>query len=82
MENRDKQDRIRSWCQLMQQYETDGNRNVRIKRLERVINIVFHSSYRGGLAKWIQDYEDNFTQLVLLGQKTWNDDEIKKRCSE
>jgi hypothetical protein len=28
--------------------------------------------------KWIQDYEDAFTELVLLGQKTWNDDEIKK----
>jgi hypothetical protein len=34
MEDRDKQDGIRSWCQLVQQYETDGNRNVRIKRLE------------------------------------------------
>jgi hypothetical protein len=34
----------------------------------------------GGLVQWIQDYEDAFTELVLLGQKTWNDDEIKKRC--
>jgi hypothetical protein len=41
-ENRDKQDGIRSWCQLAEQYETDGNRNVRIKRLEIVINTVFH----------------------------------------
>jgi hypothetical protein len=40
MENRDKQDGIRPWCQLLQQYETDGNRNVRIKRLENVINTV------------------------------------------
>jgi hypothetical protein len=31
-----------------------------------------------GLVKWIQDYEDAFTELALLGQKTWNDDEIKK----
>jgi hypothetical protein len=30
--------------------------------------------------KWIQDYEDAFTELALLGQKTWNNDEIKKRC--
>jgi hypothetical protein len=51
MENRDKQDGIRSWCQLVQQ----------------------------GLVKWIQDYEDAFTELALLGQKTRNDDEIKKR---
>jgi hypothetical protein len=79
MGNRDKQDGIRSWCQLLQQYETDGNRNVRIKRLESVINIVFHRNCRGGLVKWIQDYEDAFTELALLDQKTWNDDEIKKR---
>jgi hypothetical protein len=78
IENRDKQDGIRSWCQLVQQYETDGNRNVRIKRLESVINTVFHLNYRGGLVKWIQDYEDTFTELAFLGQKNWNDDEIKK----
>jgi hypothetical protein len=79
MENRDKQDGIHSWCQLVQQYETDGNRNVRIKRLENLINTVFHHNYMGGLVKWIQDYKDDFTELVLLGQKTWNDDDINKR---
>jgi hypothetical protein len=46
MENRDKQDSIRSWCHLVQQYETDGNRHLRIKRLESVINTVFHFNYR------------------------------------
>jgi hypothetical protein len=79
MENRDKQDRIRSCCQLMQQYETVGNRNIRIKRLESVISTFFHRNYRVGLVKWIQDYEDAFTELALFGPKTWNDDEIKKR---
>jgi hypothetical protein len=63
----------------VQQYETDGNINVRIKRLESVINTLFHCNYRGRLVKWIQDYEDAFTELALFGQKTWNDDEIKKR---
>jgi hypothetical protein len=70
MENRFQQDGIRSWCQLVQQYETDYNRNVRIKRLESVINKVFHLNYRGGLVKWIQDNEDTFTEIALLGQKT------------
>jgi hypothetical protein len=79
MEYTDKQDGIRSWCQLVQQYETGDNRNVRIKRLESVINLVFHRNYRGGLVKWIQDYEDAFTELALFGQKTWNDYDIKKR---
>jgi hypothetical protein len=44
-----------------------------------VINTVFNHNYRGGHNKWIQDYEDIFTELALLGQKTWNDDEIQKR---
>jgi hypothetical protein len=79
MENRDKQNSICSWCHLVQQYETDGNRNVRIKRLKSVINTVFHRDYRGGLVEYIQDYEDAFTELALLGQKTWNNHEIKKR---
>jgi hypothetical protein len=70
---------IRSWCQLVLQYETDDNRNVRHKSLESVINTVFHRNYRGGIVKWIYDYEYTFTELFLLGQKTWNDDEIKKR---
>jgi hypothetical protein len=61
MESSDKQDGIYSWCQWVQQYETDGNRNVRIKRLESVSNTVFHRNYRGILVKWIQDYEDAFT---------------------
>jgi hypothetical protein len=63
----------------VQQYETDGNKNITIKRLEIVINTVFNRNFRGRLVKWIQDYEDAFTELALLGQKTWNADEIKKR---
>jgi hypothetical protein len=71
--------KIRSWYQLVNQYETDGNKNVRIKKLENVITTVFHRHYKGGLFKSIQDYEDAFTELVILGQVTWNDDNIKKR---
>jgi hypothetical protein len=56
----------------------DGNQNVRIKKLENVITTVFHRNYRGGLVKWIQDYEDSFTELIILVQKTWNDDDIRK----
>jgi hypothetical protein len=78
MENRDKKDGIRSWCQLVQQYETDNSRNDRIKRLEVSLIRFYIVIYRGGLVTWIQDYEDAFTELALLGQKTWNDDEMKK----
>jgi hypothetical protein len=40
---------------------------------------VFHRNYKEVVIKWIQDYEDASTELVLLGQNTWNDDNIKKR---
>jgi hypothetical protein len=78
MESRDKQDCIDSWCHLVQQYETYSNRNISIKRPESFINKVLNHNHRGRLVKRIQHYEDAFTELVLLGQKTWNDDEIKK----
>jgi hypothetical protein len=73
MKNRNKQDGIRAWYQLVNQYEKDGNRNVTIKKLENVITTVFHRNYKAGLIKWIQDYEDTFTELVLLVQMTWNE---------
>jgi hypothetical protein len=79
MENRGKQDGIRSWHQLVNQYETDGNKNVRIRKLENVITD-FYRHYKGALFKWVQDYEDAFRELVILGQTAWNDDDIKKRC--
>jgi hypothetical protein len=65
---------------LVNQYETDGNKNVRMKNLENFITTVFHRHYKGGLFKWVQDNEDAFTELVILGQATWNDDNIKKCC--
>jgi hypothetical protein len=71
MENRDKKDGICSFYQLFQHYETDGNRNVRIKNLENVITTVFHRNYKIGLVKWIQDYEDAFIELSLIGQRHW-----------
>jgi hypothetical protein len=63
MKNRNKQDDIRAWYQLVNQYEIDGNRNVTIKKLENVITTVFHRNYKAGLIKWIQDYEDTLQSL-------------------
>jgi hypothetical protein len=47
MTKRDKQVGIRSWCQLVKQYEIVGKRNVRIKRLESVIKTLFNRNYMG-----------------------------------
>jgi hypothetical protein len=78
MENRLKQDGIRSWYHLVCQYETERNRNVRVKKLANVISTVYNRHYRGGLLKRIQDYEDAFTELTLFGEKVWDDDGNRK----
>jgi hypothetical protein len=68
MKNRDKQDVIPSWCQLVQQYETDGNRNVRIKRLESALNTVFHCNHNRGwhslLVSVCKKYETDVSRNV------------------
>jgi hypothetical protein len=61
------------------QYETESKLNVRIKKLENFIPKVYHRHYRGGMFKWIQDYEDALTEPFLLGEKVWDDDGSKKR---
>jgi hypothetical protein len=70
MKNRGKQDGIRSWYQVVNQYETDGNKNVRIKKLANIIPTVFHRYYKGALFKWVQDNGDAFTEHGIVGQAT------------
>jgi hypothetical protein len=69
MENRLKRDGLRSWYHLVKQYETESNRNVRIKKLENVIATVYHAHYRRGLLKWIKDYKDDFTEIFYLERR-------------
>jgi hypothetical protein len=63
---------------LINQYERDINKKVRIKILENVIATVFHWHYEESLFNRIQDYDDVFTELTMLGQKMWIDGENKK----
>ena len=35
--------------------------------------------YKGGLSKWVQDYENAFSELHKLGVTVWEGDEEKKR---
>jgi hypothetical protein len=71
---------LQKLCNFLKSQAIILDRNFKIKRLESVIDKVFHRNYRGGHVKWIQGYEDAFTELTLLGQKTWSDEEIKKCC--
>jgi hypothetical protein len=37
-------------------------------KARNVIATVLHHHYKEGLFKWVQDYDDAFTELILLGQ--------------
>jgi hypothetical protein len=71
MENRDKQDGIRSWCQLVQQYETDGNRNVWIKRLESVIVSLIQSSIVESSIVIIEEDLLNGSKTMKMPSQNW-----------
>jgi hypothetical protein len=66
IDNKAKKDRICSWWQLVNKYETDDNKSFRTKKLENFMATVFHRNYRGGLAEWIQYYKDTFTEIVIF----------------
>jgi hypothetical protein len=48
--------------------------------LENDIAKVSCSNYKVGSVKFIVDYENTFTRFVILWQKYWNDDDVKKHC--
>ena len=64
---------------MLDRYEADRNINLRIKKLEIIISTPYHRRYKGGLSKWVQDYENAFSELHELGVTVWEGDEEKKR---
>jgi hypothetical protein len=68
MENKNKQNGIRAWYQLINQYETDGNRNVRIKKLENVITTVFNRHYKGGCLNGYKTMNMHSQNLFFLAK--------------
>jgi hypothetical protein len=50
-----------------------GSRNLKMSPLPFLTGIIGQDDLNGSIL-----FEDAFTELVLLGQKTWNDDGSKK----
>jgi hypothetical protein len=73
------QDGIRAWRGIVAKYKADGNKHVRIHRLELIISNVYTKRYPGGLLAWILAYENAFTELTQLGVMSWLDDDSCKR---
>ena len=79
IDHKPKQDGIRTWMCICEKYDADGNRDVRIVKLEQTIETKFTKYYLGGLLQWVQDYENAFSELVVLGEHQWSIDSSKKR---
>jgi hypothetical protein len=45
-----------------------------LKSLKTSLLVLFIKNDKGGWIEWIQDYNNAFTKIVLLGQKTWKDE--------
>ena len=78
-------DGILAWHEYDKKFNSDGHKDIRIRKLEKVISQPYHRSYRGGLAQWISDYESAFAELVELQtdaegqQSTWSCEDARKR---
>ena len=70
---------ISAWKALYAKYGHHGAKELRIPKLEAVINTQFTSRYKGGLTAWVQDMENAFAVLSELGVTTYNDDAERKR---
>ena len=75
----DAQGGIRAWMEICEKYEADGNKELHIKKLEKVINTKYTKHYKGGLLQWVSSYENAFAELVTLEEHQWTLDSAKKR---
>ena len=57
------QDGIKAWMEITKKYEADGNKDVRIRKLEKVINTPFDRKMHGGLLAWVQSHENASNEM-------------------
>ena len=79
LQHEDTMDGLRAWMDMVDRYKNGGDRDVRIRQLEQVINKPYTDKYKGGLKKWVQDYENAFAHLVKLKCSKWMEDDSRKR---
>ena len=51
----------------------DDNIHLRINRLKRVIQAVYHTNCKSGLTKWIKEYENAFSEMAIFEKRAWAD---------
>ena len=72
----DSQDGLKVWLELVKTNDKDGSRDLRISKLESIISLPYNRYYKGGLARFVNNYESAFVELgVVVGVTAWLDDE-------
>ena len=70
---------VAAWKNLVEEYGSSGAKEIREDELEEVVNTHYSPTYKGGLAKWVQDYKNAFAELDAIDDRTFADDERKKK---
>ena len=70
---------VAAWKDLVEEYGSSGAKEIREDELEEVVTMHYTPAYKGGLAKWVQDYKNAFAELDAIGDTTFAGDERKKK---
>jgi len=69
---------VKLWQYMLDNYMHDGDKQIRIQRLEAIISTKYHPSYPEKIEKWVQSYDNAFAELVQLKESQWSKDSTKK----
>ena len=75
----DESNKVAAWQELIEEFGNEGDKDLRIDKLETVINTQYTKSYKGGLRGCIMDYQNAFAELEMLGELSYANKESKKR---
>ena len=76
----EEQDGLMAWMELMEEYDKEGSKDLRIMKLENIVSTPFSRGYKGGMLQWVTDYESAFAELGYIHKlNAYTDDEMIKR---
>ena len=76
----EEQDGLMAWMELMDEYDKEGSKDLRIMKLESIVSTPFSRGYKGGMLQWVTDYESAFAELGYIHKvEAYTDDDMIKR---
>ena len=72
------QDRIMAWIEFFRDYDSNGSEEVRMNKLESLINVKYHSRYPEGYFKYIDTLQAHLNELGTLLPGQYGDGQKKR----